>query len=111
MAVIDLNDSTPAAPAGNQNVKWQADAPGSDPRHASAYVLLNANDLYMYVEGQLVNSSEKVWSAMPVRAVLLSAGLPHSLASCDVAPTGSVTLAIMLNGMTSLGTVKSCHSA
>lgn len=38
MAVIDLNDTTPAAPSGKKNVLWQADAAGTDPRHASAYV-------------------------------------------------------------------------
>ena len=34
--VINLNDSTPAAPAGKKNVKWQGDA--LDPRDVSAYV-------------------------------------------------------------------------
>jgi hypothetical protein len=38
---INLNDTTPAAPTGKANVKWQADAASSDPtviRNASAYV-------------------------------------------------------------------------
>jgi hypothetical protein len=36
MALINLNDTTPAAPAGKVNVKWQADA--LSPRNVSAYV-------------------------------------------------------------------------
>ena len=36
MALINLNDTTPAAPAGKVNVKWQADA--GSPRNVSAYV-------------------------------------------------------------------------
>jgi hypothetical protein len=38
MSVIDLNDSTPSAPTGKQNAKWQADPPGNDPRHTSTYL-------------------------------------------------------------------------
>jgi len=39
--VINLNDTTPAAPVGMTNVRWQADAPSLDPtvaRNVSAYV-------------------------------------------------------------------------
>jgi hypothetical protein len=36
----DLDDSTPAAPAGDLNVKWQAD--GSSPANVSAYVDVSA---------------------------------------------------------------------
>ena len=36
MALINLNDTTPVAPAGKVNVKWQADA--NTPRNVSAYV-------------------------------------------------------------------------
>lgn len=39
--IINLNDTTPAAPAGAVNVKWQADpvpALASTPRNVSAYV-------------------------------------------------------------------------
>src|SRR4051812_43194065 len=36
MALINLNDTTPAAPAGFANSKWQADAPGAD-RNVSNY--------------------------------------------------------------------------
>ena len=36
MALINLNDTTPAAPAGKTNVKWQADA--LSPRNVSAYI-------------------------------------------------------------------------
>lgn len=35
---LNLNDTTPSAPAGKTNVKWQADGPTSDPRNVSAYV-------------------------------------------------------------------------
>ncbi|MHB8303364.1 MAG: hypothetical protein ACYDC6_11085 [Acidobacteriaceae bacterium] len=34
--IINLNNTTPAAPAGSQNVEWQADA--NDPRNVSAYI-------------------------------------------------------------------------
>lgn len=34
--IINLNDTTPTAPAGKKNVKWQGDT--SDPRNVSAYV-------------------------------------------------------------------------
>jgi hypothetical protein len=36
MAIINLNDTTPAPPSGKVNVKWQADA--STPRNVSAYI-------------------------------------------------------------------------
>jgi hypothetical protein len=36
MSIINLNDATPAAPAGKVNAKWQADT--STPRNVSAYV-------------------------------------------------------------------------
>src|SRR5580658_9430953 len=36
MAVINLNDTTPPAPGGKVNIKWQADALA--PRNVSAYV-------------------------------------------------------------------------
>ena len=36
MALINLNDTTPAAPAGKVNIKWQADA--GSPRNVSAYI-------------------------------------------------------------------------
>lgn len=36
-SVINLNDTTPAAPSGKQNVKWQADT--NNPRNVSAYPL------------------------------------------------------------------------
>jgi hypothetical protein len=36
MAVINLNDTTPPAPAGKANIKWQADS--GSPRNVSAYV-------------------------------------------------------------------------
>ena len=38
MSITDFNNTIPAAPAGKVNVKWQADAAGTDPRHISAYV-------------------------------------------------------------------------
>lgn len=42
--VINLNDATPAAPAGGRNVKWQGDAPNPDPsvaRNISAYTTIS----------------------------------------------------------------------
>jgi len=36
MALINLNDTTPPAPSGKVNVKWQADA--LQPRNVSAYI-------------------------------------------------------------------------
>lgn len=36
MAIINLNDTTPAAPAGKTNCKWQADS--SAPRNVSVYM-------------------------------------------------------------------------
>lgn len=38
MSQNNYNDTTPAAPAGKQNVNWAADAPGTDPRHVSVSV-------------------------------------------------------------------------
>jgi len=54
----------------------------------------NANDLYLYVPGTY-SSSQEIWSAEPARNVTLPAGLTNSpTPTCDVAPTGSVTLTI-----------------
>jgi hypothetical protein len=41
MAIVgqdNFNDLLPAAPSGRKNIKWQADAPGTNPRDVSAYV-------------------------------------------------------------------------
>jgi hypothetical protein len=44
VATINLNDSLPAAPSGTTNCKWQADAPGTDPRNISVYMPILVGD-------------------------------------------------------------------
>lgn len=36
MALINLNDTTPAAPPGRQNIAWRADT--EQPRNVSAHI-------------------------------------------------------------------------
>ena len=38
LATANFNDALPAAPAGRQNVKWQADSPTANPRDISAHM-------------------------------------------------------------------------
>lgn len=53
-----------------------------------------ANDLYMYVPGTY-GSSQELWSAEPARTVTLPIGLANSpIPTCDVAPTGAVSIPI-----------------
>ena len=66
MAIINLNDTTPAAPTGKVNVKWQADA--NTPRNVSAYVDLPVNPTAVSETPTAVNSN---WSVV---RVALSAG-------------------------------------
>jgi hypothetical protein len=59
MALINLNDTTPAAPSGKVNIKWQADA--GSPRNVSAHVDSVANHVSEEPAGTL-NGTNKVFT-------------------------------------------------
>lgn len=95
--VINLNDSTPAAPSGQQNVKWQGDS--SNPRNVSAYFpptgTVNAQSGTSYTlqvsdRGKIIkfNNSSAVAATLPA-----ASGLPANFMCWIVSVgTGTVTL-------------------
>src|SRR5438270_4154192 len=101
----NLSDSTPAAPASAQNGKWQADAPGTDPRNISVYhpyatptvaglVPTPPNDATKYLDGTAN------WSKPPNTAInfadnetVTASGTSATLAHTPN-PSGSLILAV-----------------
>ncbi len=89
MPVLDstednLSDSTPAAPGSALNVKWQADAPGTDPRNISAYhpfatatqpglVPTPPNDATKYLDGT-ANFSKPTAGLIDVKGITIDGG-------------------------------------
>jgi hypothetical protein len=61
-------------------------------------------DLGGYWRGQLPATTDAVQRVVVVRTVSLLAGLPGSLASCIVAPTGNVSMALLADGV-SIGSI------
>jgi hypothetical protein len=93
--IINLSDSTPAAPTGRVNVHWQADS--SAPRNVSASVQSQLNGIVMWVNGPLsVNADATNHLLMPSTKTFTPTG---ASAEVKTAPTGSSLVAtINVNG-------------
>jgi hypothetical protein len=108
--VINLNDTSPVAPAGEQNVKWQkGPQSGTDPTTGlpifpvSAYFPASAYDIAFYCP-DVFGASEVCLELNVVRAFTLPASLTGSIAKLDVAATATTTFTITRNG-SSIGSI------
>ena len=90
----NFNDTTPAAPAGGANVKWQTDGSGND----SAYVGPNLPiAVGVFIPGVGSNAQVCLYLALTV-GVKFPAGAANSYAKASVAATGSTTYTFKKNG-------------
>lgn len=90
----NFNDTTPAAPAGDTNVKWQTDGAGND----SAYVGPGLPVvLGVFLPGIGVNSQVCLYIT-PAIGVKFPASAPNSTAYAKTAATGSTTYTLKKNG-------------
>jgi hypothetical protein len=100
MALINLNDTTPAAPSGYQNAKWQADS--SSPRNVSAYipgaggVLVKTADYTAVAAdcGKLI-----VFNSLSPHTLTLPAAAPFAQWNIAVQNIGSGGVTISPNGL------------
>ena len=106
---INLNDALPAAPAGSQNIKWQADPPSLDPtvvRDVSAFMPAATNLVNGAVRPDgtiiVVDPSGKI-IVSKATAAGLGVVKPDS-ASIAVAPDG--TISANMATLSALGIVK-----
>src|SRR5258708_39926144 len=108
MALINLNDTTPAAPSGYQNTKWQADS--SSPRNVSAYipgaggVVVKTADYTAVAAdcGKLI-----VFNSSGAHTLTLPAASPFAHGNIGVQNIGSGTVTISPNGLHLDGTASS----
>jgi hypothetical protein len=66
---INLNDTTPAAPAGSTNVKWQEDISGNVSAYISAAGLVTASGAIVNLTAQQANISATNLIAAPTAGV------------------------------------------
>jgi hypothetical protein len=100
MALINLNDTTPAAPSGYQNAKWQADS--SSPRNVSAYipgaggVLVKTADYTAVAEdcGKLI-----VFNSSGAHTLTLPGAAPFAQWNISVQNIGTGVVTISPNGL------------
>ena len=100
MALINLNDTTPAAPSGYQNAKWQADS--SSPRNVSAYfpgsggVLVKTADYTAVAAdcGKLI-----VFNSSSPHTLTLPAAAPFAQWNIGVQNIGAGVVTISPNGL------------
>ena len=93
MAIINLNDTTPAAPSGKVNVKWQGDA--NTPRNVSAYVDLPVNPTAVSeTPAGTMNGANPTFNLSfapnPVASLLLALNGLVQIPSVDFTITGAV---------------------
>ena len=101
MALINLNDATPAAPSGFQNAKWQADS--SSPRNVSAYIpgtggvaVKTADYTAVAADcGKLI-----VFNSSVAHTLTLPAGAPFAQWNISVQNIGTGIVTISPNGLT-----------
>lgn len=88
----NFNDSTPAAPAGSLNVKWQTDGSGNDSAYAVAPF-----DVPVFAPGVGTNN-QKLLRIKLTRAVKFPSGAASSYATASVASTGAPVFTFNKNG-------------
>lgn len=88
----NFNDTTPAAPAGSLNVKFQTDGGGNN----SAYVAAPF-DVPVFAPGVGTNN-QKLLRIKLTRATKFPAGAANSYATASAASTGTATFTFSKNG-------------
>ena len=118
----NLNDTTPAAPVGTANGKWLAGAPYADPNNPAAQVRdISVSykvpyNIHCQFLAAPTAAQEVFWMNTPMVTgavgdkIALPVGLPGSTFKCKVAPTGSISLTIKVNGV-AVGTADMAASA
>jgi hypothetical protein len=108
MALINLNDTTPAAPAGYQNAKWQADS--SSPRNVSAYIP-GAGGVAVKTADYTATAADCgkliVFNSSSAHTLTLPAATPFAQWNISVQNIGSGTVTISPNGLTLDGAASS----
>lgn len=100
---MNFNNTTPAPPAGNQNITWQFD--GSTPPNISAYVPIPANpyDVPCFLTG-IPGAGANVLIRTFTRTVAFPANFGGSKGTLGTNPTATAVYTIAKNG-TTVGTV------
>lgn len=88
----NFNDTTPAAPAGSLNVKWQTDGSGNDSAN-----LIAPFDVPVFAPG-VGSNNQKLLRIKLTRAVKFPSGAANSYATASAASTGTATFTFNKNG-------------
>ena len=88
----NFNDTTPAAPTGKLNVKWQTDGSGNDSAYFTAPF-----DVPIFAPG-IGSNNQKLLRVKLTRAVTFPASAPNSYAVASAASTGSPIFTFSKNG-------------
>jgi hypothetical protein len=108
MALINLNDTTPAAPSGYQNAKWQADS--SSPRNVSAYIP-GAGGVAVKTADYTATAADCgkliVFNSSSAHSLTLPAATPFAQWNISVQNIGSGTVTVSPNGLNLDGAVSS----
>jgi len=94
----NINNTTPASPAGSKNLQWQLDTGGNISANYVAPFDVSAFNPGIGVNGQMLGRAQMT------RPVTFPASAPNSKAEADVAATGSTTFTLKKNG-TSFATI------
>lgn len=89
----NFNDTTPAAPAGSLNVKWQTDGAGND-----SASFTTPYDVRIFNAGVGTNNQELLF-LIPCRALKFPAGAAGSTSKSKTAATASTTYTFLKNGV------------
>ena len=106
---VNLNDTTPAAPAGKQNVQWQGGTPYTDPNNGklvadvSAYVEAPIYDIWWSLPGMPDANIEYLIGKFG-RTVNFPADFAGSVGKCLTSPAATAVFTLKKNG-SSVGTV------
>ncbi len=98
--IPNFNDTTPTAPSGNVNVKWQSDT--ANPSRISAYVPTPFDLGFQLSNIPPSNTRYLVWEF--TRVVLFPANFSGAQGKCLTIPTNLAIFTVEKNGLT-VGTV------
>ena len=104
---LNLNSTTPFAPAGSVNISFQAEAPNPNPavvRHGSAYVPLRDYDVVPALAGVQTVASQEVLRLAFARATNFAGNFSGSMGSAKTAATSPATFLVNKNG-SQIGTI------
>jgi len=105
---LNFSDTTPAAPSGSVNIKWQADAPGAPtdpPRNQSGYVTF-LYDTVIYFPPVQTKTNQEFFRKQCRHTEIFAGNFAGSGGSVDssTAATSSTTFTVKKNG-SAVGTI------